>query len=72
MRRIVDAPAGASTSDAASQESAAQLVNVSRRLVQRARRVREKGVPELVAAVQSGEVSVTAAAEVAIVCRLWA
>lgn len=55
----------ARSSDKASQVSAAKLVGVSRSLIQRARRVKTKGVPELVAAVQAGEVSVTAAAEVA-------
>jgi hypothetical protein len=51
--------------ESASQIAAAKLVGVSRRLLQGARRVKTKGVPELVAAVQAGEVSVTAAAEVA-------
>ena len=63
--QTVDASTDASTSEKASQESAAKLVGVSRSLIQRARRVKTKGVPELVAAVQAGEVSVTAAAEVA-------
>lgn len=60
----IKAPAGALT-DSASQVAAAQIVGVSRRLIQRARRVRAKGAPELVAAVQAGDVSVTAAAEIA-------
>ena len=62
----IKAQACALISDAASQIESARLVGVSRRLLQGARRVREKGVPELVAAVQSGAVSVTAAAEVAV------
>lgn len=61
----IKASGDALMSDRSSQESAAKLVGVSRTLVQRARKVRAKGAPELVAAVESGTVSVTAAAEVA-------
>ena len=47
------------------RDDAAKMLNVSPRLVSEAKRVAEKGVPELVAAVESGEVSVSAAASVA-------
>jgi N6-adenosine-specific RNA methylase IME4 len=50
---------------AKSQEEAADLLNVSRRSTQRAREVQEQGTPELVHAVERGEVSVSAAADVA-------
>jgi DNA-binding transcriptional regulator YdaS (Cro superfamily) len=50
--------------DAVTQPEAAALLNVSRPSVQRAAAVREQGAPELVAAVEKGEVSVSAAAEV--------
>ena len=58
-------PAGTVSLDAASREAAAKLVGVSPRLISRARRVRSKGAPDLVSAVEQGFVSVTAAAEVA-------
>lgn len=54
-----NAPNGAISE--ASQDAAAKLLSVSRRVVQRARRVKDHGVPELVAAVVGGEVSVDAA-----------
>ena len=44
---------------------AATMLNVSERAVERARKVQEVGVPALVAAVETGVVSVSAAAEVA-------
>jgi ParB-like chromosome segregation protein Spo0J len=47
------------------EAQAARLLNVGERTVQRARKVQENGVPELVAAVERGEVSVSAAAAVA-------
>jgi ParB-like chromosome segregation protein Spo0J len=50
---------------APSQEKAADLLNVGRRSVQRAREVQEQGAPELVQAVERGVVSVSAAADVA-------
>jgi hypothetical protein len=50
---------------ATSQDDAADLLNVSRRSVQTAKQVQERGAPELVAAVEQGKVSVSAAAEVA-------
>lgn len=49
--------------EAASQEDAAYLLNVSRSSVQRAARVKNEGAPELVAAVHSGVVSVSAASQ---------
>jgi len=48
-----------------SQADAADALNVGKRSVERAREVSEDGIPELIAAVESGEVSVSAAAEVA-------
>lgn len=48
-----------------SQPDAAELLNVSRRSVQRAVAVQRDGTPELIAAVDAGDVSVSAAAEVA-------
>ena len=50
---------------ATSREEAARFLNISVGSLNRARRVREVGVPELVAAFESGSVSVTAAAIVA-------
>jgi ParB-like chromosome segregation protein Spo0J len=49
--------------DVPSQEKAAELCDVGVASVQRARQVQEKGVPELVKAVDDGELPVTAAAE---------
>jgi ParB-like chromosome segregation protein Spo0J len=51
----IDAPA-------ITQSAAAEILNVSRPSVQRARRVREKGAPEVVMAVERGEMSVSRAA----------
>ena len=51
--------------EAASQFQAAELLNVGRASVQRARTVQESGSPELVHAVEAGLVSVSAAADVA-------
>jgi hypothetical protein len=48
--------------DAVTQSEAANLLNVSRPSVQRARYVQDHGVPELVAAVEQGDVAVSAAA----------
>jgi ParB-like chromosome segregation protein Spo0J len=48
--------------EAPSQEIAAELLNVSRSAVQRAAKVRDHGTPELVAAVERGEVAVSRAA----------
>lgn len=50
---------------APSQEGAAQMLGVSRRLVQHARAVAENGSAELVAAVESGELAVSTAAHLA-------
>ncbi len=47
------------------QAKAAELLNVGKRSVERAREVLDNGAPELVAAVERGEVSVSAAASVA-------
>ncbi|MDQ5907481.1 MAG: hypothetical protein QG590_1966 [Pseudomonadota bacterium] len=47
------------------QADAAALLNVSERTVRSARRVVESGAPELLEAVESGQVSVSAAADVA-------
>jgi N6-adenosine-specific RNA methylase IME4/ParB-like chromosome segregation protein Spo0J len=48
-----------------SQATAARLLNVGKRSVERAREVLDQGAPELAAAVERGEVSVSAAADVA-------
>jgi predicted DNA-binding transcriptional regulator AlpA len=50
---------------AKSQDEAAEALNVSRRSVQHAAEVHEHGVPELVGAVERGEVAVSTAARVA-------
>lgn len=50
---------------APSQDEAAELLSVSRRTVQTAKHVQEQGAPELVTAVETGKVSVSAAADVA-------
>jgi ParB-like chromosome segregation protein Spo0J len=48
-----------------SQAQAAELLNVGKRSVERAKKVREHGTPELQAAVKRGQLSVSAAAEIA-------
>jgi hypothetical protein len=58
-------PAEVHLGDAVSQTKAASLLKVSRPSVQRARVVREQGVPDLVAAVKKGDVKVKPAAEFA-------
>lgn len=66
--RLATLPKGANqhaSIDAPSQAQAAELLNVSRPSVQRAREVLVNGAPELVAAVESGKVSVSAATSVA-------
>lgn len=49
---------------AVSQAQAAEMLNVSERTLRTAKKVIEQGAPELVAAVEQGDVSVSAAAEV--------
>jgi hypothetical protein len=63
----MDVPANAAGRQTSSKtrDQAAAAVNVSPRLVQDALKVRADGTPELVAAVNSGEVTVSAAAKVA-------
>lgn len=51
--------------EAVSQSEAASMLNVGKRSVERAREVLEDGAPELVATVEQGRVSVSAAADVA-------
>jgi N6-adenosine-specific RNA methylase IME4/ParB-like chromosome segregation protein Spo0J len=51
--------------EAVTQQEAASLLSVSERTVRTAKAVLEDGAPELIAAVESGEVSVSAAADVA-------
>lgn len=58
-------PSGKDASLHVSRERAAELLNVSPRTVATAAKVLEQGAPELVAAVESGQVSVSAAADVA-------
>jgi hypothetical protein len=55
--------ADASIDASVTQPEAADLMNVSRASVQRARKVRESGDALLIAAVESGEVTVSAAAK---------
>lgn len=50
---------------AVTQQQAADLLNVGKRSVERAREVIEEGTPELIQAVERGSVSVSAAADVA-------
>lgn len=66
--RIAALPVGANQHapiGAPSQPDAAARLNVSRRAVQRARKVQEKGTAALIAAVDSGELAVSVAAQVA-------
>jgi N6-adenosine-specific RNA methylase IME4/ParB-like chromosome segregation protein Spo0J len=53
------------TAIAVSQEAAAEQLNVSVDSLQRAKRVRESGVPELAVKVESGDLAVSTAAEIA-------
>lgn len=55
----------ADTATAVSQADAARMLNVSQDSIQRAKQVQTKGTPGLIAAVQSGAVSVSAAADLA-------
>ncbi len=64
--KIASLPKGANqhaSIDAPSQADAAEMLNISRMSVQRARKVRESGDTKLIAAVESGEVTVSAAAQ---------
>lgn len=66
--KIATLPKGANqhaSIEAPTQTEAAELLNVSRAGVQRAREVLDHGSDELIAAVESGKVSVSAAADVA-------
>lgn len=56
-------PAEIASIEAITQTQAAELLNVSRPSVQRAREVLDRGAPELVAAVEDGRVSVSLAAK---------
>jgi ParB family chromosome partitioning protein len=58
-------PSGNSANLQTSQSDAAQMLNVSTRTVAAAAKVNDDGAPELIAAVDSGAVSVSAAAQVA-------
>lgn len=58
-------PSENSSIEPISIERAAEMMNVSPASVKRAREVIDRGAPELVKAVESGRVSVSAAAEVA-------
>jgi hypothetical protein len=63
LKRGPVAPTGAT--ETATQTQAAKQVNVSRRSVQRARVVHDKGIPELQALVVAGKVSLNAASAAA-------
>lgn len=66
--RIATLPRGANqhaSIEACSQSDAAQLLNVSRSGVQRAREVLDEGAPELIAAVERGAASVSLAEQIA-------
>ena len=56
---------GAQVCAPVSQDAAAGMLNVSRRTIQKAAKVRVAGTPELAAAVESGEVTLNAAEELA-------
>lgn len=58
-------PQGNAPIEAITQPQAAEMLSVGRSAVQRARTVQDDGAPALVAAVDAGRVSVSAAAEVA-------
>ncbi|MEQ8226745.1 MAG: hypothetical protein RIA64_01565 [Rhodospirillales bacterium] len=65
--RIANLTAGRPTNNSANlrNNDAAQMMNVGTRSVETARKVREHGTPEVVTAVESGEMSVSAAAVLA-------
>ncbi len=58
-------PSKTASIEAVSQDDAADLMNVGRSSVQRAREVLEEGAEELIAAVDQGDIAVSTAAEVA-------
>jgi 16S rRNA G966 N2-methylase RsmD len=58
-------PLGSASIEALSQPEAAQRLRVSRAAVQRAAVVREKGIPQLIEAVESGNMSVSLAMAIA-------
>jgi hypothetical protein len=62
---VVGRPSETATIGAISDGRAARLLNVSERSVERAKAVQRDGVPDLVNAVEQGEVSVSAAAQFA-------
>jgi hypothetical protein len=61
-QRKTESPIG----DSVTQKEASDLLNVGKRSVERARKVLEHGQPELIAAVERGEIAVSAAAEQAL------
>jgi len=66
--KLATLPRGANqhvSADTPSQEEAAELLNVSRPTVARAKAVLDKGTAELVHAVESGEIAIAPAAEIA-------
>lgn len=64
-------PSGTGSIDLVSQSEAADLLNVSVPSIKRARAVQSDGAPELVEAVERGEVAVSAAAQVATLPAEW-
>lgn len=62
VANLKDGQQAASIEAAVTQPEAAEMLNVSRASVQRARKILEKGSPELIAGVEQGRVTVSAAA----------
>ena len=58
-------PSGTASIDAVTQPKAAELLNVSRPSVQRARVVLDTGTPELIEAVEQGQIAVSQGVKVA-------
>ncbi|MCG6204166.1 hypothetical protein LPW26_05935 [Rhodopseudomonas sp. HC1] len=65
LNGVAPAPAGAEPEPLVSQTEAASTLNVGRRSVQRAAVVQEKGAAELQQAVETGQIAVSAAADIA-------